>query len=558
MRILGVAAVAVIGVAGALAPAVEAEESAPGLALVSLDAPATGAVVEALEAVGLEVTALEHVPLAVVRGTGDALGAASALPAVGGVYPDRELELYLDETVVSTGAASVHDDLGIDGSGVTVAVVDSGIDATHPDLGFGDVVIENVKILGEEHYLPGVSLAVPGQPTTDTTSGHGTHVAGIIAGDGSASGGRFHGVAPGARLVGLGAGESTGMVTAAVALDWVIEHADDLGIRVVNNSWGDGQIAYDPEHPLNLATRAVHDAGIVVVQAAGNDGAQGPGRISRYCIPDWVVCVGAATKRNDGLASLSSLGIPGDAEAHPDLLAPGEYVTSARSLTAAGATANFSPLDLSDPAAPEVLDPALWPSYTVKSGTSMATPHVSGVVALLLEANPRLTPDAVREVLRRTAAPIPGCPEYACGAGAVDARAAVDLARSVHNIRKLTRDGTTFWAAEQVTVADRSVGVSLFGSGLDVSTVAVPAGAVGLTVAVTWDSAVNDLDLTVRRPGGAVAGTSAVSIGQVGTTQHSETVVVPDPSSGTWQVDVSGFVSVGQPYRLAATVLTPL
>jgi len=552
--VLFVATAAAAALGGA--PVVAADEPAI-VALVGLDQPATGEVVAALEAVGLDVSPLEHIPSAVVRGPQGALDAAVALPWVTGVHPDRPLELYLDDTVVSTGAQSVHDDLGIDGSGVTVAVVDSGIDGTHPDLPFGDVVIENVKILGEEHYAPGVSLAVEDVPSTDTTSGHGTHVAGIIAGSGAASGGRFHGVAPGARLVGLGAGESPGMVTAAVALDWVIEHAAEHGIRVVNNSWGDGQIAYDPDHPLNRATRAVHDAGIVVVQAAGNDGAQGPGRISRYCIPDWVICVGAASKR-DQLASLSSLGIPGDAEAHPDLLAPGEYVASARSLTAPGATANFSPFDLTDPAAPEVLDPSLWSSYTVKSGTSMATPHVSGVVALLLEANPRLSPDAVREVLRRTARTVGGCAEYACGAGNVDARAAVDLARSVHNIKKLVRQPEPFWAAEHVTTADRSVGVSLFGSAHDVSTVVVPSGAVGLTVAITWDSAVADLDLALRRPDGTTAGTSMVSIGQMGTTQHSETVRVENPPAGTWTVDVSGFVAAGQPYRRTTAVLVPL
>jgi serine protease AprX len=556
--LLAMATTATVGTAaGALAPATASADEPAIVALVALEPPAGAAVLDALEGLGLDVDPLRHIPVAIVRGPEVALAAAAALPGVAGVHPDAPLELYDDDTLVSTGAASVHADLGIDGSGVTVAVVDSGIDATHPDLPYGDVVVENVKVVGEEHYLPGVALAVPGVQQTDTTSGHGTHVAGIIAGSGAASSGLHRGIAPGARLVGLGAGESTGMVTAAVAMDWVLEHADEHGIRVVNNSWGDGQIEYDPQHPLNLATRALHDAGIVVVQAAGNDGAQGPGRISRYCIPDWVVCVGASTKLG-GLASLSSLGVPGDASAIPDVLAPGEYVTSARSLTAPGATANFSPVDLTDPAAPEVLDPSLWTTYTVKSGTSMATPHVSGVVALLLEANPRLTPDAVREVLRRTADVVPGCAPHACGAGTVDARAAVDLARSVHNIKKIVRTPSSFWAAEHVTVADRTMPLSVFGSAHDLVTVPVPAGAAGLSVSITWDSPVADLDLALRRPDGTTAGSSATSISQIGTTQHSETVTVDDPPSGSWVADVSGLVSAGQPYRLTATVLVPL
>jgi serine protease AprX len=559
MSSIAAGALAATMLATGLTP-VAADDGAARLALVDLPGLGTGAgaaAVAALDVLGLDVRPLEHVPVAVVLGTPDELAAAAGVPGIAGVWTDRPIELLLEESVAQIGAASVHEDLGLDGSGVTVAVVDSGIDATHPDLPQGSVVVENVKLVGEEHVLPGFGVPVTGLASTDTTSGHGTHVAGIVAGQGTASGGAYRGVAPGADLVGLGAGESTGMVTAALAIDWAIDHADDLGIRVLNGSWGDGSIAYDPDHPINRATRAAHDAGITVVMAAGNDGSWGPGGLSRYCIPDWVVCVGAST-RSGSLASLSSQGVPGDTTASPDLLAPGEYITSARSLTAAGATANFSPLDLSDPAAPEVLPVELWPYYTVKSGTSMAAPHVAGVVALVLQANPRLSPDAVREVLRRTARPVPGCPQHACGMGEVDARAAVDLARSVHNIRRLLRDGQEFWFAEAVTTRSGTVPASLFGSGRDAWTFAVPTGADSAQVAVAWSSAVNDVDLTVRRPDGTVAATSAISISQVGTTNHSESVTLAAPAPGTWTVEVTGFLSLGQPYAGTATVLRPL
>jgi serine protease AprX len=532
---------------------------APALvALAGLAAPPDATMVAALEATGLSVVPLRHVPAAVVVGTPEALGAAAALPGVLRVDVDRPLELYLDRTVAQIGAASVRDELGIDGSGVTVAVVDSGIDATHPDLAFGTKVVQNVKILGEEHYAPGVSLTVEGMADTDTTSGHGTHVAGIVAGDGTASAGRYRGVAPGARLVGVGSGEGVSMVTAAVGLDWVIENRDRYGIRVVNNSWGDGSVPYDPDDTLNRATRAVHDAGIVVVMAAGNDGAHGAGHISRYCVPDWVVCVGASTKTG-ALASLSSWGDPADPSWWPDVLAPGMWVASARAATGTVSDANSVPMDLTDPADPRVMPVELWGHYTVLSGTSMAAPHVAGVVALMLEANPRLTPDAVREVLRRTARPIDGCPPHACGAGQVDARAAVDLVRSVKNVRKFTskRWGWEFWGVERVTSWTGSVPASLFGTAHDLRLLDVPPDADSLDVTVSWSSALADLDLTLRRPDGTTAATATGSLSQVGT-DRAEVALVGGPVAGTWTVDVAGFVSAGQPYTATASIVTPL
>lgn len=536
-----------------------ASGDAPALvALVGLSRPPDAAMVTALEAVGVAVAPLRHVPAAVVRGSPEALGAVALVPGVLRVDLDRPLELYLDRTVAQIGAAGVREDLGIDGAGVTVAVVDSGIDATHPDLALGTKVVQNVKVLGEEHVAPGVALAVEGVADTDTTSGHGTHVAGIVAGDGTASAGRYRGVAPGARLVGVGSGEGVSMVTAAVGLDWVIENRDRYGIKVVNNSWGDGSVPYDPDDTLNRATRAVHDAGITVVMAAGNDGAYGAGHISRYCIPDWVVCVGASTKTGQ-LAGLSSWGDPANPVWWPDVLAPGMWVASARASTGTVSNANSVPMDLTDPADPKVMPPEYWARYTVLSGTSMAAPHVAGVAALLLQANPRLTPDAVREVLRRTARPIDGCPPHACGAGQVDARAAVDLVRSVKNVKKFTsrRWGWEFWGAERVVEWTGTVGVSLFGAAHDVRTIDVPDGADSLDVTVSWSSGVNDLDLTVRRPDGGVAATSVGSLAQAGT-DKAEVVLVAGPSPGPWAVDVSGFVSVGQPYRAATSIVTPL
>jgi serine protease AprX len=544
--------------AAPVAPAGGTESAQLALVGLATVASPTAPVVAALDALGLDVTPLTHIPAAVVRGTPTQLAAAGALAGVTSVEPDRPLELYLDKTVPLIRADSVRDELGIDGTGVTVAVVDSGIDATHPDLAYGSKVVENVKILGEEHYAPGISLAVPGVVDTDTTSGHGTHVAGIVAGDGTASGGRYRGVAPGARLVGVGSGEAVSMVTAAVGLDWVVAHRDQYGIEVVNNSWGDGTVPYDPNDVLNRATKAVHDAGITVVMAAGNDGSYGAGHISRYCIPDWVVCVGASTKTG-ALADLSSRGDPVDATWGPDVLAPGMYVASARASTGLYSDTNSAPVDLTDPANPAVMPTDYWARYMVLSGTSMAAPHIAGVAALLLEANPRLTPDAVREVLRRTARPVAGCQPYACGNGLVDARAAVDLVRGVHNVKKLTRsDGTTYWAAEQVTTWTGTVGASLFGTAHDAHTVTVPAGATSLDATITWANGLADLDLALVRPDGSTAVSAVNSITQLPNGAKAETASTASPAAGTWRVDASGFVAVSTPYTGTASTYTPL
>ena len=150
-----------------------------------------------------------------------------------------------------------------------------------------------------------------------------------------------------------------------------------------------------------------------------------------------------------------------------------------------------------------------------------------------------------------------GCPQHACGMGTVDAQAAVDLARSVHNLKKLVRDGQPYWFAESVTTRSGTVPVSLFGTARDTWTFTVPAGADSASVAITWPSALNDLDLTVRRPDGTVAGTSAISISQTGT-NRSEAVSLAAPVAGTWTVEVGGFVSTGQAYAGSATVLRPL
>jgi serine protease AprX len=398
-----------------------------------LSAAGSGQLVEAVVAYDHHPTAID---LAVVRATGVAILPFRVLPMVGvrgtprqilrlftvpgliSIYYNRQLQYFLDESVPLIGADRVSTELGYTGSGVTIAVIDSGIDGTHPDLPFGEKVIQNVKVVPD---LFGTGpIVIENLANTDTTSGHGTHVASTAAGTGAALAGRYRGVAIGASLVGVGAGEALFILTALQAFDWVLANRGTYGIRVISNSWGTTG-AFSPDDPINVASRMANDAGLVVVFSAGNEGPS-PNSLNPFCVAPWVICVTAGLKDGQTLADFSSRGIPGDPLYHPTLTAPGVDIAAARATTGI-VFHTFFAADLV----------ALGPdavSYTVASGTSMATPHVAGVVALMMEANPGLGPDAVKRLLEATATPMSAYQRYEVGAGYLNAFEAVRAALS--------------------------------------------------------------------------------------------------------------------------------
>ena len=334
----------------------------------------------AVTATGVDVVSFRVLPMLGVRGTSTQIAALLSLPGLRSAYHNRQLSYFLNQSVPLIGADRVWNELGITGKGVTVAVIDTGIDATHPDLPYGDKVIQNVKIVPD---LFGTgAIVVEGIPNTDTTSGHGTHVSSIAAGTGAALAGKYRGVAIGANLVGVGAGELLFVLSALEGFDWVLQNRGQYGIRVISNSWGTTG-SFSADDPINVASQAAHDAGLVVVFAAGNAGPT-TDTLNPYCVAPWVICVAAGAKDGTTLADFSSRGIPGDALYHPTITAPGVNIAAARATT--GIVINtFFAVDLV-----RLGTEAAW--YAVASGTSMATPHVSGTAALMLEANPGLTP----------------------------------------------------------------------------------------------------------------------------------------------------------------------
>lgn len=386
-------------------------------AIITLDHYPTAADLLAIRATGVQARPYRALPMVAVRGTSLQIQRLPALPALRSIYFDRRLGYFLDESVPLIGADRVASALGRTGRGVTIAVIDSGIDGTHSDLPFGSKVAQNVKIAPD---LFGTGpLVLEGLSNTDTTSGHGTHVAGIAGGTGAALGGKYRGVATGAKLVGIGTGEALFILTALEGFDWVLQNRLRYGIRVISNSWGTSG-AFSPADPINVASRLARDAGLVVVFAAGNEG-PGANTLNPYCVAEWVICVAAGNKDGRSLADFSSRGIAGDPALRPTITAPGVDIASARATT--GIVINsFLAVDLVKLGADAL-------SYAAASGTSMATPHVSGVVALMLEANPKLTPDQVKAALQLTATPMPGYQPHEVGAGYVNAFEAVRAVR---------------------------------------------------------------------------------------------------------------------------------
>ncbi|CAH0347091.1 Serine protease AprX [Bacillus sp. CECT 9360] len=320
----------------------------------------------------------------------------------------------------------------LSGKGIGVVVNDSGVDGTHRDHQFGRNLVQNVMASTNLNAFAPELLPITyleHVPNTDTNSGHGTHVAGTVGGTGAMSSGKYEGVAPGADLIGYGSGAALFVLDGIGGFDYAITHQQEYNIRVITNSWGSSG-DFDYNDPINIASKKAFDRGITVLFAAGNEGPD-ENTHNPYAKAPWVISVAAGVK--DGtLADFSSRGKKGvggtftlDGKQwtwldEPTITAPGVDIVSTRVL------APVSSLGIDKDI--ELISPAHLPFYTTMSGTSMATPHVAGIVALLLEANPELSPSQVKQVLKKTATEMPGYESWEVGAGYVNAYNAIKLA----------------------------------------------------------------------------------------------------------------------------------
>jgi serine protease AprX len=348
-------------------------------------------------------------------------------PLIAQLSDDRPIVGAMERTGATVGATAVRRDLGYDGTGVGIAVIDSGVWAWHDDL---------MGANGAPRVDQFVDF-VNGRKHPYDDYGHGTHVAGVIAGNGYDSGGARSGIAPGARLMVLKVLDDSGngrISDVISALEYVIANKDALNIRIVNLSVATGVYESYNTDPLTLAAQRAVQAGMVVVAAAGNNGRDPSGQLRHGGITapgnaPWVLTVGASShmgtidRSDDTMATFSSRGPSAiDYEAKPDVVAPGVGIES-----------------LSDPdgtyystRAAYLLDGTIsrwYRPYLSLSGTSMAAPVVAGTVALMLQANPALTPNAVKAIIQYTAQVRGWYDPLTRGGGFLNAEGAVRLAR---------------------------------------------------------------------------------------------------------------------------------
>ncbi|MEU8795889.1 S8 family serine peptidase [Streptomyces sp. NPDC048643] len=313
-------------------------------------------------------------------------------PGIASVWLDAVVHASLDTSVPQIGGPEAWA-AGFDGTGSRIAVLDSGIDTTHPDLA-GQVVAEH---------------NFSNSPTTGDGYGHGTHVASIAAGTGAKSGGRFKGVAPGARILNGKVLDDTGsgsMSQIIAGMEWAVAEKAD----VANLSLG----TYDSPgtDPMEEAVDTLSsESHTLFVVAAGNNGEQGSATISTPGSADAALTVGAVDKQ-DALAPFSSTGPRiGDNAVKPDLTAPGVDIGAA--------VAHDSYLaNVGTPVAD---------GYIALSGTSMASPHVAGAAAILAQQHPEWTGDEIKQALVASAAPGPYT-AFQQGSGRVDLRTAIKQA----------------------------------------------------------------------------------------------------------------------------------
>jgi serine protease AprX len=392
-------------------------------------------------------------------------GAVAALRRTEGVAEVTEdgsvrmkAEKWLDDGGVNTSVDKVKNAAGgkkantaaLTGAGIGVALIDSGVAPVTGLNQAGKVV--NGPDLSFESQTPGL--------TNIDTYGHGTHMAGIIAGNDPG----FQGIAPGAKLISLKVAAADGAADVSqviAAIDWVVTHRNDAGlnIRVLNLSFGTDSAQSALLDPLSYAVEAAWKKGIVVVVAVGNDGAAAT-RVTMPAANPYVIGVGAADpngtdiRTDDTVATFSSRG---SVTRHADLLAAGRSVVSLR--------VPGSYIDTAYPGA-RVADAAGTVRFFRGSGTSQATAVVSGSVALLLQQRPGLTPDQVKKLLTASADPLATVDPIATGSGQLDISEAAALSVPLNAVQMFapsTGLGKLESSRGSSHVVDATTGVALTG-----------------------------------------------------------------------------------------------
>jgi len=492
--------------------------------------------------------------------------------AVRSIWSNDPLIYYMNQARIMGGVAKLQSDsamttrnggMPVSGAGnFSVLVIDSGVDATHADLPFGTKVVQNVHPVLATSTVQGFTpnVTIENIQNTDETVGHGTHCAGIVGGSGVRSGGLYSGVAPGAKIVGAGLGAGILVVNPLGAWEWGLANQFNYNIRVVTNSYGPlGGGEFNPDHPITIASRIGYERNMMVLFAGGNDGAA-KDTLSPYAQAPWVIGVGAGTKEGT-LADFSSRGTPraerlsdnnplNDNDA-PTLVAPGTgrafEANAGRFTSAIASTRSTLNLTANGLTADTELAPGLIPFYTQISGTSMATPYVAGVVALMLDADITLTPDEIKQILVDTASKMPGYDDYEVGAGHVNAHAAVDKVFNRGKDYRSFQDVSynAVFGEERPAQQTFHIDFNPANSGpasTNATTFTVSPDMNVLDVAATVDTAAEEgtgnlVGIRLTAPNGLTYST-AIDFPVIGSNKRQ--IVVDNPVAGQWTLEVRG------------------
>ncbi|GHA78370.1 hypothetical protein GCM10007389_35580 [Pontibacter akesuensis] len=518
---------------------------------------------------------LRALPIAGAIATASQVEALARNPRVLSIYLNESLKYENNAATALTGVEKARNEMAfttqngglpVSGKGIGVLVNDSGVDGTHPDLQFGKNLKQNVTAATNLNALSAILPYTPIEniPNTDATGGHGTHVAGIVGGTGQASTGKYTGVAPGADLIGYGSGAALLLLDVLSGFDYALINQAQYNIRVITNSFGttsDTGTDVNPADPITLATKRCVDRNIVVVFSAGNSGPSSGTMTGQYKKAPWVIAVAAGDK-SGRLADFSSRGIEGkggsftlDGETYtwqdrPTVTSPGVDIIAARVI------APVSSLS-ADKDATE-LDPAHVPYYTHMSGTSMAAPHVAGIVALMLDANPSLTVAQVKAILQQTASNVPGRESWEVGAGYVNAYAAIDrsfrAAAPYGSTLNLTRTFNSNVNANNVA-ENFSIDYNPATTATNIYTFSVAEGTTSIEAKIKATGVEgetgNPVRLSLISPSGV---RTSAGIPVLFALSYDRGVAIASPEAGTWTAEISGLNGVAFPEKISGVI----
>lgn len=434
-------------------------------ALVQLSGPESPALTDFFNRRDAKIQVrLINLPMIYVKLSSDALAAIQNFPEVEYISLTKPLKTMgqISKTTGADQVRSILGNVGLNGQNIGVAILDSGVDKEQN--AFRKNSPNNVVL----------NLNFTAEDETKDVYGHGTHVASLITGSKNYASGGFEGIAPAARLLNLRVLNSAGtgdMDSLLKAIDWILSNRTLYNIRVVNLSLGMNASDSYRFDPVCRAARALTNAGVVVIAAAGNSGKDDRGNkiygnIHSPGIEPSVITVGASNHKNtdtradDTMASFSSRGptrgswydVGGlrhfDNVIKPDLVAPGNKIVAA--------DAKDNRIKRGHPNLNVTASDGT--KMMTLSGTSMSTPMVAGTVALMLQANPNLTPSMVKTLLAYTAQPIAGYNWFEQGAGQLNIDGAVKLANAVRrDLTSTTPTGSWMLTSQMVPVQQSTI-----------------------------------------------------------------------------------------------------